>query len=433
MTVTPSGRSKTSILRVETSRSSPSAGAERRPAACPATGPTAAASSELPTWCRPLTPQPRPAPRPSGVTQRVRRPGRARPARPSSARTSASGGLADQHHRGRGPRRHRPHPRVVGVEHRHPVRRQRLDQLALGRRDRVDRAELADVRDADVDHHADPRRRDLGTGSVRWPGPRAPISSTRNRVSASARSTVCGRPELVVERARPAPTVGPSRASSCAIRSLVEVLPDEPVIPTIGQLRQPVDHGPGQPRPSRPAGRRPRSSARSRRPGAEHRRPRRRPPRPAAKSCPSTFAPAKATNSPPGADLRGSRTRPAPVTTDGRVAAHERAADRRRDLGQRHRDHAGYLGEPVAPAPPASSTRSSNGGMPAADLLAALVPLAQHARPRRPARPAGPPRRSPPAGRPPRRTSPRPPAALGARAAPRPGSPPGPRCAGCRR
>ena len=40
--------------------------------------------------------------------------------------------------------------------------RERLDQLALGLGHRVDRAELARVRAADVQHRADPRRRDPG-------------------------------------------------------------------------------------------------------------------------------------------------------------------------------------------------------------------------------------------------------------------------------
>ena len=75
-----------------------------------------------------------------------RRPRRGRTAPP--ARTSAG---------------HRGDQRVVGVEHGDsPGGRvgQRRDQLALGPGDRLRRAELADVRGADVEHHADLRRRD---------------------------------------------------------------------------------------------------------------------------------------------------------------------------------------------------------------------------------------------------------------------------------
>ena len=57
------------------------------------------------------------------------------------------------------------HQRVVGVEHRDAaVRRggQRLDELALRLRDRLPRAELAEVCAADVEHDPDPGRGDLG-------------------------------------------------------------------------------------------------------------------------------------------------------------------------------------------------------------------------------------------------------------------------------
>src|SRR3712207_9415176 len=54
--------------------------------------------------------------------------------------------------RSAGPRGHRGDPRVVGVEHRDAVAAERLDELTLGRRDRVLRPELADVGLADVEH-----------------------------------------------------------------------------------------------------------------------------------------------------------------------------------------------------------------------------------------------------------------------------------------
>ena len=62
--------------------------------------------------------------------------------------------------------------------------------------------------------------------------PRALFSSTRKRVAASARSTVYGWPELVVERARRGDGRAEPRRAPAASRSLVEVLPDEPVTPT---------------------------------------------------------------------------------------------------------------------------------------------------------------------------------------------------------
>jgi hypothetical protein len=67
--------------------------------------------------------------------------------------------------------------------------------------------------------------------SAMWPGPRAPISRTRCRVVGSASSTVRGSPISLLRLPRVA-TVGPAAASSWASRSLVDVLPDDPVTPT---------------------------------------------------------------------------------------------------------------------------------------------------------------------------------------------------------
>ena len=58
--------------------------------------------------------------------------------------------------------RKRRDARIVGVQHGGAVRRQRLDQLALGRGDAFDRIEKFDVRVADVGHHADVRLGDRG-------------------------------------------------------------------------------------------------------------------------------------------------------------------------------------------------------------------------------------------------------------------------------
>ncbi len=62
-------------------------------------------------------------------------------------------------------------------------------------------------------------------------GPRADISSTRKRVSALARNAVHGWPSSLLNEPGGA-TVAPAGASTCAMRSLVEVLPEEPVTPT---------------------------------------------------------------------------------------------------------------------------------------------------------------------------------------------------------
>ncbi len=63
-----------------------------------------------------------------------------------------------------------------------------------------------------------------------WPMPRAPISLTRYLVSSSTRSAVRGTPISLFWLPSGA-TVFPSRSSTCAMRSLVEVLPEEPVTP----------------------------------------------------------------------------------------------------------------------------------------------------------------------------------------------------------
>ena len=59
MTVTPSARSKTSILRVEIGFRSASASAHVVPG-MPQSSATAAASRALPTWCAPLSRELRP-------------------------------------------------------------------------------------------------------------------------------------------------------------------------------------------------------------------------------------------------------------------------------------------------------------------------------------------------------------------------------------
>ena len=109
-------------------------------------------------------------------------------------------------------------------------RRQRLDELGLGPRGRRHRPELPDVRRPDVEHDPDPRRRDRRQVAD-VAGPRAPISSTRKRVLRRRRSTVIGSPISLLNdpAARRSVRAG---SRTCASRSLVQVLPDEPVMPT---------------------------------------------------------------------------------------------------------------------------------------------------------------------------------------------------------
>ena len=63
------------------------------------------------------------------------------------------------------------------------------------------------------------------------PTPRAPISTTRNRVSAVTRHTVSGTPTSELYEPTGA-TVGPATARTVPRRSFVLVLPEEPVMPT---------------------------------------------------------------------------------------------------------------------------------------------------------------------------------------------------------
>ena len=71
----------------------------------------------------------------------------------------------------------------------------------------------------------------ISASAAMWPRPRADISSTRNRVSASARSAVHGCPSSLLNDPGGA-TTDPSGDSTAASRSFVDVLPDDPVTPT---------------------------------------------------------------------------------------------------------------------------------------------------------------------------------------------------------
>ena len=188
--------------------------------------------------CRPGARRPpaaRPAPLPSGVT-RVNRARSASSWSTSSARisapgarptvtTSASVSAAIAATSGSSAFRMATPPSAGG--------RQRLHQFGLRLGDGLHRAELADVRGADVEHGADPRRRDAGQrGDVPdAAGGQFQHQEAGGLVGAQRRVRVA---ELVVERLRRGDhLVGAVDAprSTAAIRSLVDVLPDEPVTP----------------------------------------------------------------------------------------------------------------------------------------------------------------------------------------------------------
>ena len=159
MTTTPSARSDTSMRQRDVAVAAPSASATAA-IGIPTDSATAAAASALLTWCAP--------------TRRsctgARRAGRVQREAGAAEVVELHVGGADVGVRGRAEfddvrvraRGHRRDQVVVGVEHGDPVGGQRLDQLALGLRDRLAAAELAEVRRADVEDDADLRRGDLG-------------------------------------------------------------------------------------------------------------------------------------------------------------------------------------------------------------------------------------------------------------------------------
>lgn len=71
-------------------------------------------------------------------------------------------GFAEEQHPGLRTGGHGAHERVVGVEDGDSVLGERLDHLALGDGDLLAAAELADVRGADIEDEADPRRDQAG-------------------------------------------------------------------------------------------------------------------------------------------------------------------------------------------------------------------------------------------------------------------------------
>jgi hypothetical protein len=155
------------------------------------------------------------------------------------------------------------------------------------------------------------------------PGPRAAISSTMNRVCSSARSTVSGNPNSLFQEPS-GEMVGPSRSTSWAVRSLVEVLPAEPVRPaTVTAGSRAITSWASLARavgtsstssPGTPAGRVPSIAVAPASRAA------------AAKSCPSTCSPSTAANSPPAPARRESMTTGPVTTTAGSAPPSSRAS-----------------------------------------------------------------------------------------------------------
>ena len=316
------------------------------------------------------------------------------------------GRLADQDHRAPAVRAAiAAHPRVVGVEHRQrrPAAAPRPARPWPRRSPRPSRTRRCaptptlsttptrgGAISAQVARCARRRGRPSpapGTGSPRRPA--AP----------------CAAAQLVVERAGAAPRSGRAAASELGEQVLGGGLAGRAGQADDGQVRAAgrAPRGPARPSAAQRVVDDDRRHAVDR-PGAEHRhRARRRPPS-AAKSCPSTFSPANATNRPPGPTLRESNST-GPVTT--RRPGRRRRACRRPPPRSRRASSGSSRPTRCRTArrsAAASSTRSSNGMRLAGDLLAALVPLAQHRDHVARAGQARPPRRSPPAARRPRST-----------------------------
>ena len=178
--------------------------------------------------CRPLTVSATSA-SPLGVRSRNRG-WRSRSRVTSSAVTSPP--IAEAQHPGRCSSHHGGHPLVGGVEDSGAVGGQRLHQLAFGLGDAIDAAEHLSVRGGDPGDDADLR---LGDRTERGdvPGPRAPISMTATSASSGALRSVSGTPSsLLNERSL---AVDRNRVRRTAeSRSLAEVLPTDPVMPTTG-------------------------------------------------------------------------------------------------------------------------------------------------------------------------------------------------------
>ena len=263
-----------------------------------------------------------------------------------------------------------------------------------------------------------------------WPMPRAPISATRYRVCSSIRLTVSGTPSSLL-RLPAGATVGPAVSSTWLSRSLVEVLPCEPVMPTTRS--PPAVARSTRCRANRPSATSGSATTRHRASGTGRRVSAAAAPAAYAvgtKSWPSARAPGSATNSAPGVMVRLSAV--TEVTGAARVARPGQVGPQHGGhLGDRQGDHRVPL--PLAPRPtrrrPPRVAEREHGS---AHLLAELVALAEHRDDVARSRPL----QREPDGRAavaaidaPRSSRWRP----GPRPAPRRGSRRGPRCGGCRR
>ena len=168
-----------------------------------------------------------------GRPQRERRPaGSAVDARrPRRERRRPALEAEPQHRRRRPCGRTSRTTRVVGVQHRRPVGRQRLGELGLRVADVPPRAEQLHVRDADVRHDADAAAGRPRTAARMCPMPaRAHLEHQHLGVARRRDRTVSGSPISLLNDAglRTRPQRWPSTA---AVKSFVHVFPVEPVMP----------------------------------------------------------------------------------------------------------------------------------------------------------------------------------------------------------
>ena len=160
MTVTPSGRSTTSI-RCGLRGPAPESRSATSSSGSPSRSATAAAASALWTWCSPTSRSAHGSPSSRAGGERER--GAAGPVERDAGRPDRRvRGRAEGHDVPRGDVGHRGDAQVVRVEHRGPAGGEARDDLGLRPGDGLDPAELAQVRAADDEHDGDVGRRDVG-------------------------------------------------------------------------------------------------------------------------------------------------------------------------------------------------------------------------------------------------------------------------------
>ena len=192
------------------------------------------------------------AERDGGRLRRVRAPGARRapragpPALPhgDSSRSAARSSASSAHVAGAdvgvvGPAADAQHPRAavratsvvgrvaVGVQHREPVGRERLEQLALHPRDAVAATEVLGVGEPDVGDDADVGPGDRRRARRCCPRSVRPSRATTTSVPSGASSSVTGSPISLLNDAALACTAS-AGASAAAVRSLVDGLPGRP-------------------------------------------------------------------------------------------------------------------------------------------------------------------------------------------------------------